>query len=140
MAENPPLTPEIQKFYSELHKSFVNLFVNQRSQRDIAEIIDTLEQIQPIGDLLESSAGSFSTIFVPFHSGDTRFQAISKNYSFLPKLLEFCTLAGKIESLTDTMGITGEEPTKQDKAKLLPLLKEFLAILPSSKEFESWLK
>ncbi|MFA5273344.1 MAG: hypothetical protein WC353_04235 [Candidatus Peribacter sp.] len=140
MTENPSLTLEIQKFYAELQKSFANIFARQRCRQDIAEVIETLEQKRPIADLLESHRGSFSTIFVPFHSGDVRFQTIAKNYSFHSKLLEFCTLAGTIESLTDTMSITGEEPSEKDKAKLLPLLKTFLAILPSSEAFESWLK
>lgn len=138
--DGSPSALEIQEFYTQLQKSFANLFRHKHCEQDIAEMIKALEQKQPIANLLESHGGSFSTIFVPFHSGDTRFQAIAKNYSFLPELLEFCTLAGKIESLSDTMGITGEEPTELDKAMLLPLLKEFLAILPSSEEFESWLK
>jgi len=118
----------------------VHLFTHQHCEQDIAEVIKALEQRRPIVNLMQPVKGSFSTIFVPFHSGDVRFQAIAKNHSFHPKLLEFCTLAGKIESLSDTMGITGEEPTEQDKAMLLPLLKTFLAILPSSEAFESWLK
>lgn len=118
----------------------MHLFTHQHCEQDIAEVIKALEQRRPIVNLMQPVKGSFSTIFVPFHSGDVRFQAIAKNHSFHPKLLEFCTLAGKIESLSDTMGITGEEPTEQDKAMLLPLLKTFLAILPSSEAFESWLK
>lgn len=140
MKNGSPSALEIQEFYTELHKSFTNLFTHQHCEQNIAEVMKALEQKQPIADLLESPGGSFSTIFVPFHSGDTRFQAIAKSFPFHPKLLEFCALAGKIESLTDTMGITGEEPSEADKEKLLPLLKEFLAILPSSEEFASWLK
>ncbi len=89
---------------------------------------------------MQSPKGSFSTIFLPFHAGDPRFRAITKSCPLHPKLLEFCALAGKIENLSDTMGITGEEPSEANKEKLLPLLREFLRIFPSSEEFELWLK
>ena len=143
MTESSPPSADMQNaqlFKQGLLEAFEQLFVQTQCQRDIAKVMKTLEQKQPIADLLESYGGSFSTIFVPFHSGEIRFQTIAKNHSLHPKLLEFCTLAGTIESLTDTMSITGEEPSEKDKAKLLPLLKTFLAILPSSEAFESWLK
>ncbi|MFH1444651.1 MAG: hypothetical protein ABIG34_04690 [Candidatus Peregrinibacteria bacterium] len=140
MTETPAPPAEIQAFYTELLTSFTNLFVQQHCQRDIAEVAEALEQKKPIADLMQSPRGSFSTIFVPFHSGGTRFQVIAKKHTLHPKFMEFCTLAGKIESITDTMGIAGNEPSRADKTKLLPLLKKFLAVLPSPEEFQSWLK
>ena len=63
-----------------------------------------------------------------------------ENDKMHPKLLQFCISAGKIEGLTDTMGVTGAEPSMEDKKKLQPLLKEFLMILPSAEEFKTWLQ
>ncbi|MDD5751523.1 MAG: hypothetical protein PHS73_03310 [Candidatus Peribacteraceae bacterium] len=120
--------------------SFQYLFGEQNCLQKIATVIRALEGNQPIADLMQSPHGSFSTIFLPFHSGTDEFETAMERGMIHPKLIQFCTLCGKIESLTDTMGITGEEPSADDKAKLLPLLKEFLATLPSSEEFKKWLE
>jgi len=140
MRNGPPPTPEIQEFYTGLQKSFANLFSHKRCKRDIAEVINSLERKQLIADLMQSAKGSFSTIFLPFHVGTPQFATVTKHVTLHPKLLRFCTLATKIEGLTDTMGITGKEPDEGDKTKLLPLLKEFLVTLPAPEEFDSWLQ
>lgn len=132
--------PEIQTFYAKLQKSFIHLFMGQQCQRDIVAVVEALEKEKPIAGLMQSPRGSFSTIFLPFHAEDTLFQTIAKKYTLHPKFLHFCALAGEIEAITDTMGIAAEEPSVENKAKLLPLLREFLAIFPSAEEFESWLK
>lgn len=123
-----------------LREAFERMFVQTQCQRDIAEMVKAIEQRQPIAGLMQAHEGSFSTIFLPFHAGEIRFKTIADHHILHPKLLRFCTLAARIEGLTDTMGITGKEPVEEDTTKLLPLLKEFLAILPSHEEFESWLK
>lgn len=141
--EDPPPSTDLRSFYAELLGSFENLFVHRHCKDDIVEICKALEQARPIANLVQSKNGSFSTIFLPFHSKQTYpfdFGAIASAHSLHPKFLQFCALAGKIEGLTGTMGVTKEEPSANDKNKLLPLLKEFLAILPSAKEFKTWLQ
>ncbi|MDO8469143.1 MAG: hypothetical protein Q7S29_05290 [Candidatus Peribacter sp.] len=142
MTESSPPSEDVQNaqlFKRGLLEAFEHLFVQTQCQREIAEVVKSLEQRRPIVSLMQPDKGSFSTIFLPFHAGGVRFRAIAKSCPLHPNLLEFCALAGKIESLSDTMGITGEEPSEADKEELLPLLEEFLAVLPSSKEFASWL-
>jgi len=53
-------------------------------------------------------------------------------------LIDFCTLSGKIESLTDTWTLYDEEPTSSEKETLLNLLRKFIKILPDSKGFKNW--
>ena len=126
-------------YFSSLLASFRNLFENQNSKQDIVDVIEALEADRLIADLMQSPHGSFSTIFLPFHSGTEEFKTAMESGAVHPKLAQFCTVCGKIEGLTDTMGITGEEPLTDDKKKLLPLLQEFLTILPSPEEFRKWL-
>ena len=126
-------------YFPRLFASFRNLFGDQNSRQDIADVIAALETERPIAGLMQSPVGSFSTIFLPFHSGTEEYKTAMENGKMHPKLTQFCVLCGKIESLTDTMGITGEEPSVEDKTKLLPLLKEFLMILPPPEEFGKWL-
>ena len=143
MTESSPPSENVQNaqlFKQDLLEAFEHLFVQTQCQRDIAEVVKSLDQRRPIASLMQPVKGSFSTIFLPFHAGGVRFRAIAKRCPFHPKILEFCALAGKIENLSDEMGITGEEPSEADKANLLPLLKEFLAILPAPEKFASWLK
>jgi len=127
-------------FSQSLLASFRNLFEHQNSRQDIVDVIATLEAGRPIAHLVQSPHGSFSTIFLPFHSGSEEFKTAMKSGAVHPQLAQFCTVCGKIEGLTDTMGITGEEPPADDKKQLLPLLKEFLATLPSAEEFKTWLQ
>jgi len=136
--ENAPPSTDIRSFYAELYQAFENLFGQQHCKDDIAEIIEALENTRPIADLIQSPNGSFSTIFLPFHSGAEKIRNAIKIGKIHPKLTQFCFLCGKIEGLTDTMGISGEEPSTEDKEKLLPLLREFLSVLPSVREFKTW--
>lgn len=136
-----PLHPHYDQmpYLPRLLASFQYLFGQQNCRQEIIGVIDALQTNRPIAHLMQSSSGSFSTIFLPFHSGTEEFKTAMKSSAVHPKLAQFCFLCGKIEGLTDTMGITGEEPSAKDKAKLLPLLKEFLATLPSAEEFKRWL-
>ncbi|MDD5041018.1 MAG: hypothetical protein PHX87_01015 [Candidatus Peribacteraceae bacterium] len=142
MTESSPST-EMQNgclLKQSLLKAFEHLFVRTQCQRDIAEMMKALEQRRPIADLMQTHEGSFSTIFLPFHAGDTRFCAIAKTGTLDPKLLRFCELAAQIENMTDVMGIAGKEPSEDEKTKLLPLLRGFLTMLPTPEEFKSWLQ
>jgi len=56
-----------------------------------------------------------------------------------PSFRAFCALSGAIESLTDTMSLEGEEPAEHQKRELLPLLVEFLSMLPDKETFCFWL-
>lgn len=98
--------------------------------------MNALEKNKPIAELINGSRGTFSTIFLPFHIGNERVRKIAETH---PQLRAFCTLAGDIEGLTDTMSLEGEEPAEEEKRKLLPLLEEFLRILPDEKHFRQWL-
>lgn len=49
-------------------------------------------------------------------------------------------MCGKIESLTDSWPILLEEPSTDDKKRLLELLEKFLKIFPSAETLDDWIK
>lgn len=133
----------INEFYQALTNSFENIFIEQNSRQDILKIIRAIENDKPILDLMENKAGSFSTIFLPFHEGNIypyHFENICQKYNIDKKLIEFCKLAGEIESITADYAIYEKEPSKKKKLVLLGKLKEFLKILPSYEKFQRWLR
>jgi hypothetical protein len=141
---NKVQTPSISKeFYQKLKNSFKHIFVEQNSKDEILCIIKAIENNEPILDLMENASGSFSTIFLPFHWNEIypyHFKKISKKYNLTKKLIEFCKLAGEIESITSNYAFYEKEQNGKEKAFLLSKLKEFFKILPSYEEFQAWLK
>jgi hypothetical protein len=132
----------INEFYQTLENSFRNIFVEQNSRQDIIKITKTIESKKPILNLMESEAGSFSTLFLPFHGGciyPYNFKKICQKYNVNKNLIRFCKLAGEIESLTVDYAIYEKEPSSKEKLILLSKLKEFLKILPNYEEFKRWL-
>ena len=66
------------------------------------------------------------------------FRHIAAKYKLPQSLIDFCELAAAIESKTDTYPTYTQEPTDEEKKILLPLLKQFLQILPTPQQFRSW--
>lgn len=135
---------ELIEFRKKIVTSFENIFVRQNCKQDIVDVVYALEHAQPILLVIEEQNASFSTIFSPFHAGQIipfNFMRLASKYHFSEKLVYFFELAGEIEDMTDEYAIYGdeEEPSKEEKEKLLYKLKEFLSMLPNVVEFESWL-
>lgn len=116
--------------------SFEHLFTHQHCEEDIRSVVCAIKESRPIAPLLHTAKGSFSTIFLPFHIGKADVHSLATRR---PRFRAFCALSGAIESLTDTMSLEGEEPAEHQKRELLPLLVEFLSMLPDKETFCFWL-
>jgi hypothetical protein len=139
--EDIAFTNHLSAFKTDQISSFENLFVGQRCDKDIEEVTRAIEEGRPILGFCEGGKRSFSTIFLPFHANRMHpfnFRELMRRHRFPQEFIEFCELAGTIESKTDTYATYEQEPTDKEKKTLLPLLRRFLNILPSSEQFHSW--
>ena len=133
---------ELGQTLSQIETSFQKLFVIEQGGEEISRVIEALEHDELILPLVESSKGSFSSLFSPFHGGTLLLRSKStliEQDQLHPKLREFCRLAGEIEGMTDMMSTYEDDPSPEEKQKLLPLLREFVAKIPSHEELKSWI-
>jgi hypothetical protein len=129
------------KIMQQIIASYEHIFGDGSALQEIHNLIHALEQDKPVLDLLESSRGSFSTIFVPFHAGTITADGIQfRHLNLPPPCLEFMENCAKIESLVDELPAREVEPDGNTRKQLVVALRNFLEHFPSTEDVVSWKK
>ena len=132
--KEPETLPELQEY---LRSRFDFLLADPKHIEEIRNVLTWLQSDSP--ELLRwDGGGSFSTLFLPFHTGSPFMQTALKRFVFSDALRGFLDVCTALESTTDQFAYIQSLDELQHKDTIMENLHRLLDLLPTASGFQLW--